>query len=324
MPSSDVTFDKAMDVVHDPVAARAITAQRGTVLTIGAYDGVHLGHRAVIDEVRHLAETRGALSAMATFDRHPATVVRPESAPCQLTSLEQRLEQLSTTGLDLVFVLTFDEERSRETAEEFVNDVLVNGLRARAIVVGHDFHFGANRGGNVETLQRLGAVHGFDVLGMRLVAAGGAAVSSTRIRELLHQGEVGAAAGLLGRPHEVRGLVMRGDARGRELGFPTANVAVPDSVCLPADGIYAALYTTPDGITRPAAVSLGRRPTFYVDAKASLLEAYILDFDGDLYDQPAAVSFVERLRAEQQFERVDDLVKQMHADVAATRSALGF
>ncbi|HVV35832.1 MAG TPA: bifunctional riboflavin kinase/FAD synthetase [Acidimicrobiales bacterium] len=313
-----------MDVVTEPGAARAIVGDRGSVVTIGAYDGVHLGHRAVIDEVRHLAETRGALSAMVTFDRHPATVVRPESAPCRLTSLEQRLELLETTGLDLVLVIRFDEERSHETAEAFVNEVLLDGLRARAIVVGHDFHFGAKRAGNVEMLQRLGAVHDFDVLGMRLVATGDAAVSSTRIRGLLHDGEVVRAAALLGRPHEVRGTVMHGDARGRELGFPTANVAVPDGVCLPADGIYAALYTTPDGVARPAAVSLGRRPTFYVDAKASLLEAYVLDFDGDLYDQPAAVAFVERLRGEQRFDHVDDLIKQMHADVAATRAALGF
>jgi riboflavin kinase / FMN adenylyltransferase len=313
-----------MQVVSDPVAARAITAERGSVVTIGAYDGVHLGHRAVIEEVRHLADTRGALSAVVTFDRHPAEIVRPDSAPCRLTSLEQKIELLQSTGLDLLLVVKFDEARSRETAEDFVTEVLVEGLRSRAVVVGHDFHFGKDRGGNVEMLQREGALHGFDVLGMRLVATGDAAVSSTRIRELLHAGEVGTAAGLLGRPHEVRGTVMRGDARGRELGFPTANVAVPDGVCMPADGIYAALYTTPDGVTLPAAASLGRRPTFYVDAKTSLLEAYVLDFDGDLYDQPAAVSFVERLRGEQRFEHVDDLIKQMHADVAATRAALGF
>ena len=318
-----ISVFKIMDVVTEAADARSIVGERGSVITIGAYDGVHLGHRAIIDEVRHLADTRGALSAMVTFDRHPATVVRPESAPCRLTSLEQKLELLETTGLDLVVVIRFDEERSRETAEEFVGEVLLDGLRARAIVVGHDFHFGANRGGNVEMLQRLGAVHDFDVLGMRLVSAGQAAVSSTRIRSLLQDGEVGEAARLLGRPHEVRGIVMRGDARGRDLGFPTANVAVPDGVCMPADGIYAALYTTPDGEKRPAAVSLGRRPTFYVDAKASLLEAYVLDFEADLYDTPAAVCFVERLRGEERFEHVEDLIAQMHADVAATRAALG-
>ena len=311
-----------MEVVTDSAGARAVVGDRGSVVTIGAYDGLHLGHRSVIEEVRHLAATRNAASAMVTFDRHPAEVVRPESAPCRLTSLDQKLELLEATGIDVVFVVAFDEERSRETAEEFVDEVLLDGLHARAIVVGHDFHFGANRAGNVEMLQRLGAVHGFDVLGMRLVATGSEAVSSTRIRALLHAGEVAQAAALLGRPHEVRGTVMHGDARGRELGFPTANVAVPDGVCMPADGIYAALYTTPDGVARPAAVSLGRRPTFYVDAKASLLEAYVLDFDGDLYDQPAVVGFVERLRGEQRFDHVDDLVEQMHADVAATRAAL--
>jgi riboflavin kinase/FMN adenylyltransferase len=274
--------------------------------------------------VRHLADTRGAQSALVTFDRHPAEVVRPESAPCRLTSLPQKLELLETTGLDLVVVITFDAERASEAAEEFVTEVLVDGLAARAVVVGHDFHFGKDRGGTVEMLQREGAVRGFDVLGMRLVASGEAPVSSTRIRQLLRDGEVAAAAGFLGRPYELRGTVMHGDARGRELGFPTANVAVPDGACLPADGIYAALYTTPDGIARPAAVSLGRRPTFYVDAQASLLEAYLLDFDADLYDQPAEVAFVERLRGEQKFDSIDDLIKQMHADVLDTRAALGY
>lgn len=311
-----------MQVVTDSVAARQFVGDRGCAVTIGAYDGVHLGHRAVIEEVRHLAATRGAQSAMVTFDRHPAEVVRPDSAPCRLTSLDQKLELLEATGLDLVYVVKFDEARSQETAQEFVKEVLVDGLAAKAVVVGHDFHFGKDRGGNVEMLQHEGAVHGFDVLGMRLVSAGAEAVSSTRIRELLRGGAVGEAATLLGRPHEVRGIVMHGDARGRELGFPTANVSVPDGVCMPADGIYAALYTGADGVARPAAVSLGRRPTFYVDAKASLLEAYLLDFDGDLYDQPAAVGFVERLRGEQRFDNVDDLIVQMRADVDATRDLL--
>lgn len=311
-----------MQVVTDSAAARAFVGDRGAAVTIGAYDGLHLGHRAILREVQHLAGSRGAFSAMVTFDRHPAEVVRPESAPCRLISLEQKLELLESSGLDLVYVVTFDANRASETAEEFVKEVLVDGLAARAVIVGHDFHFGKNRGGNVEMLQHEGAVHGFDVLGMRLVNAGDAAVSSTRIRGLLREGEVAAAASLLGRPHEVRGTVMHGDARGRDLGFPTANVAVPEGVCMPADGIYAALYTTPDGVARPAAVSLGRRPTFYVDAQASLLEAYLLDFEGDLYDQPAAVSFVARLRGEQRFDNVDDLIKQMHADVVATRAAL--
>lgn len=312
-----------MQVVTDSAAACAFVGDRGAAVTIGAYDGLHLGHRSIIREVRHLADSRGALSAMVTFDRHPAEVVRPDSAPCRLTSLEQKLELLEETGIDLVYVVTFDTNRASETAQDFVKEVLVDGLAARAVIVGHDFHFGKDRGGNVEMLQHEGALHGFDVLGMRLVNAGDAAVSSTRIRALLRDGEVAAAAGLLGRPHEVRGTVMHGDARGRDLGFPTANVAVPDGVCMPADGIYAALYTTPDGVAHPAAVSLGRRPTFYVDAQASLLEAYLLDYEGDLYDQPAAVCFVERLRGEQRFDNVEDLIKQMHADVIATREALG-
>jgi riboflavin kinase / FMN adenylyltransferase len=300
----------------------------GSVVTIGAYDGVHLGHQKVLQLVRDLADARGLDAALVTFDKHPAQVVRPESAPPLLTSLEQKLELLTAVGLlDVVCVLHFDEDRSHETAEEFVREVLVGLLGARLVVVGADFHFGHKRGGNVALLEQMGTDLGFEVIGLGLVAPDDEAdhepYSSTRVRGALANGDVAAAATLLGRPHEVRGTVMHGDERGRELGFPTANVAVPDEICLPADGIYAGEYRTTDGVWRPAAISLGRRPTFYVDADASLLEAFLLDFEGDLYDQPASVRFVERLRGEQRFERVEELVEQMGKDVAATRRILG-
>jgi riboflavin kinase/FMN adenylyltransferase len=300
----------------------------GSVVTIGAYDGVHLGHRKVLQLVRDLADARGLDAALVTFDKHPAQVVRPESAPLLLTSLEQKLELLTEVELlDVVCVLHFDEERSHETAEEFVREVLVGLLRARLIVVGADFHFGHKRGGNVALLEQMGTDLGFEVIGLGLVAPEDEAdhepYSSTRVRGALAQGDVAVAATLLGRPHEVRGVVMHGDERGRELGFPTANVAVPDEICLPADGIYAGEYRTPDGVWHPAAISLGRRPTFYADAQASLLEANLLDFDGDLYDQPASVRFLERLRGEQRFESVDDLVEQIAKDVEATRRITG-
>lgn len=294
----------------------------GAVVGIGAYDGVHRGHRAIIHEVQRLAEERNCLTAIVTFDRHPATVVRPDSAPKLLTDLEQKLELLEAAGVDVALVVRFDEERSKESAEEFAREVLVGCLGARAVVVGHDFHFGHNRGGNVALLARLGGEHGFTVLGLSLVDDGDEAVSSTRIRKLVAAGAVEEAARLLDRHHEVRGAVVQGDQRGRDLGFPTANVAVPAEILLPADGIYAGWYTRPDGSRFPAAISVGRRPTFYADAPASLLEAYLLDFDGDLYGERARVAFVARLRDELKFDDVDALIVQMHADVAATRTAL--
>jgi riboflavin kinase/FMN adenylyltransferase len=297
---------------------------RGAVVTIGVYDGVHLGHHAVLRLVRELADARGLAAVCVTFDRHPAEVVRPESAPRLLTSQEQKLELLDATGyLDLAFVLHFDEARSREPADDFVREVLVAAAHARLVVVGADFHFGRARGGDVALLQRMGAELGFEVLGVGLEAApGGTIYTSTRIRELLAEGDVDGAAALLGRPHEVRGTVVEGDRRGRELGYPTANVAVPGRVCLPADGIYAGTFIGADGVERMTALSLGRRPTFYDAADASLLEAYVLDFDGDLYGQAARVRFMSRLRGEVKFDSVDALVGQIERDVADTRRAL--
>ncbi|WP_334145015.1 bifunctional riboflavin kinase/FAD synthetase [Rhabdothermincola sp.] len=302
---------------------------RGTAVTIGAYDGVHLGHRAVIASVRDLAAAHGLATAVVTFDRHPAAVVRPDSAPPLLTDLEQKLELLATTGVDYTLVLHFDDARSKEPAEEFVTEVLVGSLNARAVVVGEDFHFGHRRSGNVALLRDMGAKLGFEVLGIDLVgtdgrpAAGEERVSSTAIREALRQGDLARANRLLGRYHEVRGAVIDGDKRARELGFPTANIAVPSEICLPADGIYAGWYLRPDGLARPAALSLGRRPTFYEDAESSLLEAHLLDFEGDLYGEPARVRFVERLRDERRFDSVDALVEQMDRDCQQARRILG-
>jgi riboflavin kinase/FMN adenylyltransferase len=302
----------------------ALDSERGAVVTIGVYDGVHLGHHKVLRLVRELADVRGLAAVCITFDRHPAEVVRPESAPKLLTTPEQKLELLDATGyLDLAFVLHFDEARSQEPAEEFVREVLVDGAHARVVVVGADFHFGKGRGGDVPLLQRMGAELGFEALAMGLEASpAGTIYSSTRIRELLAAGDVEGAAELLGRPHEVRGVVAEGDRRGRELGYPTANVAVSNRCCLPADGIYAGTFAGADGTTHMSALSLGRRPTFYESAESSLLEAYVLDFDGDLYGQAAKVRFVEHLRGEQKFDSVDALVAQIERDVAATRRVL--
>ena len=298
----------------------------GSVVTIGAYDGVHLGHRAVIDEVRARASTLGVPTAVVTFDRHPAAVVRPTSAPRLLTDTDQKLELLADAGVDYTLVLHFDEERSHESAEDFVNEVLAGCLRARLVVVGEDFHFGRNRGGNVELLRRMGPNLGLEVEGLTLVPVPGVEgpVSSTAIRRTLVEGDVVTAARLLGRPHEVRGAVERGDGRGGNvLGFPTANVAVPNEIQLPADGIYAGWYERPDGSTHAAAISIGRRPTFYPEGGPLMVEAYLLDFDGDLYGERAAVRFASRLRGEERFESADALVAQMNKDVEAARAALG-
>ncbi|SRR5579875_632822 len=296
----------------------------GTVVTIGAYDGVHLGHRRLIARVQERARQLGAASAVVTFDRHPATVVRPESAPLLLTDLEQRLELLAGTGVDCTLVVTFDRERSQESAEDFVTEVLVHRLKARCVVVGRDFHFGHGRRGNVALLESMGRALGFEVMGLDLVAEEGGTepVSSTRIRQLLSGGHVEEAAALLGRPHEVRGRVERGDGRGGAvLGFPTANVGVPGEILVPGDGIYAGWHVRPDGTSHPAAISVGRRPTFYA-AGARLLETYLLGFQGDLYGEEARVRFVARLRDEQRFSSVEELVAQMGRDVDAARAAL--
>ena len=301
----------------------------GRAVAIGAFDGVHLGHQAVLRLVCDLARARGLTSTVLTFDRHPAEVVRPGSAPKVLTTLDQKLELLEATGaVDECLVLEFDEARSKEPAEDFVGEVLAGVLGARLVVVGADFHFGYRRHGDVALLQRMGAELGFEVLGLGLVASpesedapdGGVPYSSTRARTLLAHGDVELAATILGRPHEVRGRVERGDGRGRQLGFPTANVAVSERLCLPADGVYVGTYIGADEVERRAALSLGRRPTFYAESGMLLLEAHVLDFDGDLYGQQARVRFLHRLRGQERFETVEALIEQMTRDVEAARN----
>ncbi|MCL2393304.1 MAG: bifunctional riboflavin kinase/FAD synthetase [Acidimicrobiaceae bacterium] len=322
-----------MEVVRPGADTEGLSG--GCVATIGAFDGVHLGHRRVIAQVRRLAAERRVPSAVVTFDRHPASVVRPESAPGLLTDLDQKLDLLAETGVDYAVVIHFDQERAHESAEDFVATVLVGFLHVRAVIVGTDFHFGHKRAGNVALLEKLGTAEppagrggtGFEVIGVDLFdelgRSGAEAVSSTRIRRLLHEGDVTAAAGLLGRFHQVRGVVVHGDRRGGSLGFPTANVAFPADIVVPADGVYAGWYAHPDGVARPAALSVGGRPTFYEEADAPLLEAYLLDFEGDLYGEEARVSFVERLRAQLRFESAGELVEQMARDVEDTRRILG-
>jgi riboflavin kinase/FMN adenylyltransferase len=314
-----------MEIVTD--LSRSAPPAGGSAVTIGAYDGVHLGHQALLAELGRRARAGGLTTAVVTFDRHPASVVRPESAPRLLCDLDQKLELLAACGVERTVVLRFDEERANETAEAFVHEVIEGALDAKLVVVGEDFHFGHGRKGSVGLLTELGGAGGYEVEGVRLRSSGDGplaqAISSTRIRALVADGNVVEAARLLGRPHQVRGVVVRGDRRGgAELGFPTANLDVPGAIALPATGIYAGWYERPDGSRWASAVSVGRRPTFYGEDGELLVEAFLLDFSGDLYGEVGRLSFVDRLRHELAFDSVDDLVAQMHRDVAATRDLL--
>jgi riboflavin kinase / FMN adenylyltransferase len=296
------------------------------VISIGAYDGLHIGHQTVIEEVKREAAARGARTAVVTFDRHPADIVRPESAPKLITDHDQRLELFEAMGIDAAVVLPFDEAQSHEPALSFIERVLVKCLNTVLIVEGVDFHFGRNREGNVALLRQVGSTYGFEVAPLVMFAReDGIAepVSSTAIRRALAGGNVELAAAMLGRPFEARGVVVQGDQRGRLLGFPTANVEVPNRVCLPADGVYAGRFERADGTTHPCAINLGRRPTFYEHADHSLLEAHLIDFDGDLYGEGAKVRFTNFLRSERKFDGIDALVTQLKSDVEHARGLLG-
>jgi riboflavin kinase / FMN adenylyltransferase len=315
-----------MTIVRD--LATYVPPANGTAVTIGAYDGVHLGHQAVLRLVRELADARGYEACCLTFDRHPAEVVRPESAPKLLNSLDQKLELLEATGyLDVTCVLPFDAARSKEPAEEFVQEVLVAGLRARLVVVGADFHFGYRRHGTTRLLEQMGAELGFEVLALGLVTAPedpqGLPYSSTGIRHLLAEGRVADAAGLLGRPprpYEVRGVVEP-DRDARRLGLPLTKVVVSDGICLPADGVYAGWFVDDDEV-RSATITVGRRRPPGVDADRSLLDAHVLDFDGDLDGQPVALRFVEWLHGPARSDSSDELLAHLRRDEETTRRLL--
>ena len=295
------------------------------MITIGAYDGVHRGHQAVVSDVKRLASDLGCRSVVVTFDRHPASIVRPESAPKLLTDLDQKLELLEATGVDATVLVRFDEQQSFESATDFVERVLVSCLATRTVVVGSDFHFGRHRSGNVALLRELGAIHDFDVQPRELVPRADGIdepISSTAIRRALAGGQVELAAQMLGHAFEARGPVVKGDQRGRQLGFPTANVEVSNQLCVPADGVYAGWYQRPDGVTHPCAINLGRRPTFFEHADHSLLEAHLIDFAGDLYTEAARVQFTHFLRSERKFDGIDALITQLKQDIENARAVL--
>jgi riboflavin kinase/FMN adenylyltransferase len=292
-----------------------------TVVTIGMFDGVHRGHRALLGRVVQEATARGLPPAAITFDRHPAEVLRPGSHPRLLTTLRQKVALLRETGVAEVLVLPFTLELSRVPAEEFAERVLFGAMRARVAVVGANFRFGHKAAGDVALLTDLGQRRGVEVIGVPLQAAAGEVVSSTRIRAALAGGDVQEAARLLGRPFTLEGHVVQGHRRGRLLGIPTANLAVPTRLQIPAIGIYAGHLETEGLGWLPAVTSVGVRPQF--GGTELSVETYVLDFEGDLYGRRVSVSFEHRLRGQATFPSVADLVAQMQEDVRQARHLLG-
>jgi riboflavin kinase/FMN adenylyltransferase len=296
----------------------------GTAVTIGAYDGVHIGHRYLISKTIEISKEIGAESVVVTFDRHPAKVVRPESAPLLLSDLGQKLELLEETGVDAVCVIEFDANRAMEGPVEFVEKFLVGKLNVKYVVVGSDFHFGHNRQGNVDLLSALGRSLNFEVFGAPLKTASenqSENVSSTLIRRLVSSGDMDRARQHLGRRFELRGVVVPGDQRGStELGFPTANVSFSDEMVTPPDGVYAGWVVFPDGSRFNSAISLGTRPTYYPRGGARLLEAFILGFEGDLYQRTLRIVFGKKIRDQERFSTTDELQEKISEDIKLVSS----
>lgn len=292
----------------------------GAAVAIGNFDGVHLGHRALIARAKELAAANDALAVALTFDPHPNAVVG-RGCPPMLSSLERRLELLEAAGLDAVVVEPFTMNLANLAPHAFVDDVLLLALRARAIVVGYDFTYGQARGGSTESLRAHGARAGVEVSVVDAVQIDNEVASSTKIRGYLKDGNVAAAARLLGRSWDIDGTVVHGAKRGRAIGIPTANIQ-PASDLVIAPGIYAVTLAREGGPAMPAVASLGRNPTF-VEQGGLVLEVHVLDWEGDLYDQRVRTTFVSRIRDELKFDGVDALLAQIRQDIAVARRDLG-
>lgn len=293
--------------------------ETGTVVCVGVFDGVHRGHQALIAEARAAADERGLQLVVVTFDPHPAAVLRPIAAPKSLATIDERVRLLKEAGADEVDILRFDETMSHESPAEFADSVLVNRLDARVVVVGSNFLFGENAAGDVGTLRDLGAERGFTVRAVTL-KSDGEPWSSTRIRSLLLQGEVAEANRILGREYRLEGIVVHGDHRGRELGYPTANLQADGSPVIPAEGVYAGRLVVA-GETLPAAISVGTNPQF--EGEDQRVEAYAIDRTGlDLYGRHVSVDFTAYLRAQAVFDSLEGFLAQLDADVERARSIL--
>lgn len=311
---------------HDERSVATVTSELDAVsraasaVSIGFFDGVHLGHQAIVGRAMAHAQRHGLRSVIVTFDRHPMQIVRPERVPALLMTTDRRVRTLAALGPDVVVVLPFDERLRMLEPETFIAQVLRSSLDARHVVVGHNFRFGHRAAGDVALLEQVGARDGFSVDGVDLLHVDDAPISSTRIRSALGDGDVATAARLLGRPFVLDGTVVDGDRRGRQLGYPTANLAVADDVVVPAAGVYAGTLTHPDGRRLPAVTSIGTNPTF--NGIGTRIETHVLDFDEELYGAAVAADLRRFLRGQQRFDDVDALIAAMHDDVRRARRAL--
>ena len=313
-----VRYDANVDLIHYPGGVWPGHWQ-APVLAIGNFDGVHVGHQAILASVRRSAAARGAAPVALTFDPAPTRVLRPDRAPRSLMTTAQKLEAFEAAGMQGVVVVRFTPELSRWEPERFVSDVLVRWLGVGEVWVGRDFVFGRGRSGTFEVLRELGTSWGFEARKVDPVCLGGAPVSSTRIRTLVGSGAMREAAALLGRPYAIDGLVVRGDARGRQLGFPTANLQTANEL-VPPNGVYAG-FVRRDDSSYPAVANLGTRPTFHGQGAASI-EAHLLDVDMDLYGASLRLCFVQRLRDERRFESAEALTRQIREDCRQARAVL--
>jgi riboflavin kinase / FMN adenylyltransferase len=289
----------------------------GSVVTVGTFDGVHLGHRAVLEEIARRARAMGRRAVLLTFDPHPLWVIRPEAAPGLLTLPEEKRDLLAESDLDYGVFLRFTLELSRYSPQQFVEEILVRRLGVRELVIGYDHGFGRGRSGDADTLMEIGRALGFAVDVLPPVLLDGEPISSTRIRRAVTEGDLAGARAGLGRPYGFRGRVVRGEGRGRKLGYPTANVEIASpQKLMPPPGVYAVRVSRRGGI-HTGALHLGPRPTF--EGAVPTLEVHLLDFDGDLYGQEIQVEWIEGIREVRPFPSVDALLEQLGRDVEAAR-----
>ncbi|HQR46041.1 MAG TPA: bifunctional riboflavin kinase/FAD synthetase [Thermoanaerobaculia bacterium] len=305
-----------MIVTRDPL--RAADLPRGGIVTVGNFDGVHLGHQKMLRDVADRARSLGVPSVVVTFDPHPLKVLRPEEAPKMIQTLRQREEAIEACGIEALLIIPFTRDFSLTPAETFVRELLLRRLAAREVHVGERFTFGHQKGGNLALLTRVGAEGGMAVVGIADVTDGEARISSTRIRQALASGDVALAAGLLGRPYAMDGIVAKGDRMGRKLGFPTINL-MPENELLPLDGVYLSTMFLPSfERTFGCVTNIGRRPTVYEDFSTTI-ESYVLDFSSNVYGEKVRLAFLGRIREERVFPSMLELTAQIRKDVEQTR-----
>ena len=307
-----------MNIFHGTENANIL---RPTVLTLGVFDGLHLGHQEIMKTVVKRAETIGAVATAITFDPHPRAVLYPDNAPPMLQTLDQRLSNFEVLGIKQSIVIRFDKEFASQDAELFLRDIVHDRLNAKEVYLGHGFAFGKNRGGNIDLLKRMSTELGFVAEEVEEVRLRGHRISSSRIRNLLKEGKVNLVRRMLGRPYGIEGAIIRGDRRGHTIGFPTANLK-PQNRVVPKYGVYATA-TLIDGVWRKGVTNIGVRPTFENESEPSI-ETFVFDFGDDLYGKVLRVRFLHRIRNERKFSGIDELKSQIDRDVLAAKRYFSF